>query len=225
MARQEAVLLFIMLLNLAYLHKDRPASPVISGLISGLAIGIHPNSFLIFMPVFAYWLLSRDLGKILIFIGTTGSLALAFVLFSLALDPKFIPHYFNYGSELGVGMSLSDKLLQMKLFYQKLYYGVSGTYYTPDIRGFFLIFGAGTLFNAWLVIRRRISPFPLLALLMLHLGLVLVGRYNQTSIIFTLPLYLGVLGPALAKLNHRGVTSLILGLILVYTGLSTWQLV
>ncbi len=223
MARQEAVLFFIMLLNLTYLHKARPASPVVSGLISGLAIGLHPNSFLIFMPVFAYWLLGRDFKKILLFIGTTGSLALAFVLFSLALDPKFIPHYFNYGSELGVGMSLFDKLLQMKPFYQKLYYGVSGTYYTPDIRGFFLIFGAGTLLNAWLVIRRRISPFPLLALFMLHLGLVLVGRYNQTSIIFTLPLYLGVLGLALARLNHRGVTGLVLGLVLVYTGFSAWQ--
>ncbi|OPL07533.1 MAG: hypothetical protein AVO33_05275 [delta proteobacterium ML8_F1] len=223
MARQEAVLLFLMLLNLYYVFHKPGASPGVSGLIAGLAIGIHPNSFLIFLPVLAFWLLTKDWKKILHFVGTVGALALAFVLFSLALDPLFIPHYFSYGRELGVTMSFWDKLLQLGIFYQKLYYGVSGTYYTPDIRGFFLVFGFSTLFNLYLVLRGKIHAFPLAALMGLHLGLIVIGRYNQTSIILTLPLYLAGLGLVLAQIKPRSLVGLLMGLMLLFTGFNTLE--
>jgi len=133
-ARQESILLFLLLLNFVYLNKSKNPKPIISGLISSVGIGIHPNSFIIFLPILAYWIFGKKIKDIVIYLLTLSFSALLFVLWSFSLDANFIQNYLSYGDELGIKMTFLDKLSQIKYFYLKLYYGVSGTYYTPNIK-------------------------------------------------------------------------------------------
>ncbi|MCK5763761.1 MAG: glycosyltransferase family 39 protein, partial [Clostridiales bacterium] len=105
-ARQESILLFLLLLNIAYLYKSRNPHPIVSGLISSIGIGIHPNSFIIFLPILAYWILGKKIKDIAIYLLTLSLSALLFILWSFSLDPNFIHNYLNYGDELGVKMTL-----------------------------------------------------------------------------------------------------------------------
>lgn len=221
-ARQEALLFLILAIQLWYLSRPDP-SPMRSGLLAGLAIGIHPNSFLIFLPVLAYWIHRRDLKKLNFFVIVVGAIASGFVLFSLVLDPQFIPHYLGYGETLGVRATLLDKLLQLRVFYLKLYYGVSGTYYTPDLRIFFPVAALAVVTAIVLAVRRKIPSTALWMLLALHIGYILIGRYNQTSFIFLLPILFLIAAQVLAHLParvRRGIVALLLAVTVLNTGVN-----
>lgn len=216
-ARQEAPLLLLGLAAYAFLgSKERLSGRdcALAALILSAGIGIHPNSFIIAFPfgllLLQRWRTGRVPGRALAaFPAVLALSALLFVAASLWMDPAFLPNYLAYGKTLGVTQGIWDKLLQFRLFYLKLFYGVSGTYYTPDIR--LQLFMAGLLvpWGVWRLLKpaRDIrTADPLLGLLGVHLGLLLVGRYNQTSILFLFPWlylllaeFLGSLGPALRK--------------------------
>jgi 4-amino-4-deoxy-L-arabinose transferase-like glycosyltransferase len=221
-ARQEAVLMFLMLLNIYYLTRPKDPAPIISGLISAIAIGIHPNSFIIFLPILSLWLMRGKWMPLLKYVGVVslgGGIAIAF---SYLLDPHFISNYLGYGAELGVKASIFDKIFQMKDFYLKLYYGVSGTYYTPDIKIFFYLFGLTLVVFILFAILGKVRWRFLIPLLAVHVGYILVGRYNQTSIVFILPLLLLILVTLLDTLHFK-VSHAILGLFMVLTLFNTYQ--
>lgn len=209
-ARQEMLLALTSLAAYAYLTQMDPRTPweyACLAAILSIGIGIHPNSFIVALPFGLILLHRRADGKagnkgVLSFIAVLAAAALFFVFLSLRLDPDFIKNYTAYGETLGVTENLADKLFQLKFFYLKLFHRVSGTYYTPDIRLQLLLMGAAALFGLLRLIRPKENCFPaypLLGLAGINLGYFLVGRYNQTSIIFLFPWFYLLLAELLSS--------------------------
>jgi hypothetical protein len=221
-ARQESILLFLLLLNIAYLYKSRNPHPIVSGLISSIGIGIHPNSFIIFLPILAYWILGKKIKDIVIYLLTLSLSALLFILWSFSLDPSFIHNYLNYGDELGVKMTLLDKVYQIKYFYLKLYYGVSGTYYTPDIKAIFYISILTIISTLYLISKKKIKPNVLIYFIAINIGYIFIGRYNQTSIIFIIPFIVLMISEVLLNINKKYLRNIIIVFILLIISINTF---
>lgn len=203
-ARQEIILVFCIIACLVSLKKNNHMG---AALITGLSIGLHPNSFLIgvmclclLMPLGAKGLKSFKKWKpLMVYTGITGAFAVFFVGISLSFDRNFLSHYFAYGnSEFEVGAPLSNKIAEFPYYLIKIWYQVSGTYYVPDIRLELLLFSSG-IFGVLLLLfldktkNRKALIFLLKSLAGIILGMVLIGRYNQTSIIFLFPPLTGLL--------------------------------
>lgn len=203
-ARQEIILLFIFTVSLYYFYLNLNLhgikQDIILGVILGLSIGFHPNSFIIFMPftfIYIYYILKRKNLKfrnLLVFCITVAIFAAVFVGISLSFDANFFTDYLKYGEQFGVTDSFNSKLEGIKYFYLKLYYGVSGTYYTPEIKLQFYVFTSILLLSLSKIIIKRdkftdIAATYILSILAINLAMVFVGRYNQTCIIFLFPLF------------------------------------
>lgn len=204
-ARQEIVLLFVLIFALHYflsrIERLNTVHHLVLGAIIGFSIGLHPNSFIISLPfglIYLFHILRTKKIKpagLLLYVATVASFAAGFVALSMYFDPAFIRHYSSYGNEFAVFSPISSKVAGLSYFYEKLYYRVSGTYYTPDIRFQLLLFIA-VLFLTLYHLYRRKSPVLkekitaiVLAVLAVNAGIVIIGRYNQTSIVFIFPLF------------------------------------
>lgn len=203
-ARQEIILVFVLVFTMYYFfrHLDhlKARHSIITGIFIGLSIGIHPNSFLISLPfaaLYLYYSLSKKLKfrHLLIYISTLAAFTVAFVLLSLHLDSNFITNYAKYGSEFEVFNPVTSKIAEVSYFYQKLFYMVSGTYYTPNIKLQFVLFPLLIAVSSviWFSSRKscrddRIIPI-IISILALNSGIILIGRYNQTSVVFQFPLF------------------------------------
>ena len=205
-ARQEIIILFILILGLWYKFINFEAAAIkhdiVLGVILSLSIGIHPNSFIIFLAfalIYIYevfFLRARKFKCLAAFIATVACFASLFVALSLYFDPNFITNYSNYGSEFDVFDPIMSKLDQIQYFYIKLFYQVSGTYYTPDIRFQFFLFGAALLISIIKLLRSKKSAVQqrkiisiILAITAINAGITIIGRFNQTSIVFVFPLF------------------------------------
>lgn len=199
-ARQEIVLIAIFLISFYYflskvVKENKYLNDMILGIIITTAIGIHPNSFIVFLPIFfiyLYHLIFTDQIKFLnlvIFLLTVGGGALIFIALSLYFDPNFINNYLEYGKSLGALNSFKTKFDQLDYFYKKLYYQVSGTYFTPNIKSQFYIFLITIIYSIYKVIFKKdnYNNILIITFLAVNLGYILIGRYNQTSIIFIFP--------------------------------------
>lgn len=175
-------------------------------------------------PKTAWW---APLGLYLL---TAGGLAAGFVALSYRLDSQFLQHYFANGArEFGIDAGGWEKLLGFFGFLKRLYQQNSGTYYLPDIRFQFFLFGAGLLMAAVLCAAMK-KELPQLAqklkLLLAGLagviaGMVLIGRYNQTSVLFLFPF--GYLAAAMTLelfegRVKKGLGALLLAAVLSLTG-------
>lgn len=167
--------------------------------ITGTMVGVHPGSFLIAAVCGAVMVSCRCFRSLLHYVGITGAIAAVFVGISFHFSPLFLPEYFRYGEqEFQISSDVTARLAQFLYFFKSLYARESGTYYIPDLRlqmivlpVFFVL-----LFFAWLFLRNssetdvcswcRSSKIILSAMAGLTLGMVVIGRYNQTSIIFFL---------------------------------------
>lgn len=196
-ARQE-ILLIAGLLGCALLILR--GHPLSAGLITGLSIGLHPNSFIIGTMGLALTLTSfreKPSAAIRYSMGA-GLFAIFFITLSFFWDPAFPVHYFQYGnSEFDVGAPVHSKLAEFPLFLEKIWHQVSGTYYVPDIRIWMVLFGLVIPTGLLIPLLQKEDNQPLLflyrGLLGIFLGVVIIGRYNQTSIIFFLPLLMALL--------------------------------
>ncbi len=226
LARQEIVLLLISLAAYDYFLRKTPptiGSTAMLATILALGIGIHPNSFIISIPfglmIFYRFLKDRARGvDLLVFTVVLGAAAAFFIALSLRMDPSFIGNYAAYGETLGVTESLVSKLLQIKLFYQKLFLQVSGTYYTPDIRLQLLLMIPASIWGIVRLVKSKGASgeaYPILGLLGINLGYLLVGRYNQTSIVFLFPWFYFLMAELLYPLKKQ--RNAILGILLAAT--------
>ena len=195
-ARQEILILLLMLLCVYIkLFMDIRQKNLLLSLATGLAIGIHPNAFFIavilgILYVYEILVYKSSFKSLFVYVFCTGCFAMMYVLISLQMDPHFIYHYRTFGEQFGVFDSSINRTVQIVDFYRKLYYQVSGTYYMPPIRLQLLLFaGAGVLSLASLLSKKRnnLVIHLLLVLLGINLTLILIGRYNQTSIILIFP--------------------------------------
>lgn len=190
-ARQEILILLAMLACFSLLsHTPGMARTVIAAVITGLCIGLHPNAFTV-ATLCGMLLLTVRPGwrPVTAYTGITGFFALAFLGLSLAFDPHFFAHYAAYGSEFQVDSSLGEKIRETWPYLQRLFYRISGTYYTPDIRFQLLLFGAllpVSLLAAFFRPEARFAP-PLAAVFGIWAGMALVGRFSQPYVIFFFP--------------------------------------
>lgn len=203
-ARQEIVLLFILIFALNHYFRNLNVhslkNDIILGGIIGLGIGVHPNSFIISLPlglIYLYHILIMKKLKfknLLYYVLVVGGFACIFVVISLSFNPNFFHDYISYGEQLGVVEPVTSKLGQIKYFYLKLYYGISGTYYTPNIKLQFFLFGSVFCMTLIKLIfsedkqREKIIPV-ILSIIAINTGIILIGRYNQTSVVFQFPLF------------------------------------
>lgn len=205
-ARQEVIILFLLVLGLWYKVKnsenDSLKHDMILGVIVGLAIGIHPNSFIISLPfglIYLYeifLLKQRKFRSLAAYMTTVACFAAFFVGLSLYFDSNFFVNYSKYGNNFDVFDPIASKLGEIKYFYLKLFYRVSGTYYTPDIRFQFFLFGTALTISIFklaksehnVLLKRNIIVI-ILAIAAVNAGILIIGRFNQTSIVFLFPLY------------------------------------
>lgn len=230
-ARQEIILVFIQLLALFVVIKFKKTwtikNSILLACILGLGIGIHPNSFIISIPLgmILFWeIINRKITikNLLIFVGVLGIIAIGFVLLSYSFDSQFITHYRQFGDPLGVNNAAGNKVSQIKNYYLKLYYGISGTYYTPNIKfqliSLFLSVVAGFLIS--IKYKQSKVIYPLLGIIGINIGYIIVGRYGQPSIIFIFP-YIYLLIISLIDLLKSNKNILILICILSITTINS----
>lgn len=200
-ARQEIIIVLIFFIAFYYFlykysFKSSIWQDIIMGLILGTAIGIHPNSFVIALPFIFLYTYNLLIGKkiklhnYITFAVTLGLIALFFVILSFKFDPNFIHNYSSYGQSLGVSNSILTKIDMLDYFYKKLFYGVSGTYYTPPIKFQFIIFALALIYaTLQTFFKKDKKNIPLLLMFLgINAGYVIIGRYNQTGIIFIFPI-------------------------------------
>lgn len=240
LARQEIILILIMLTAFYYFLKNIDSKntsnsnwdsnsghsiikDIILGLILGAAIGFHPNAFIIALPLIIIytWNLffsqETTFKNYLSFGGSLAFIAFIFIYLSFQFDPNFINNYSSYGADLGVLDSFLIKLGNLKAFYQKLFYQISGTYFVPPIKFQLLFFAAVTLTSLLKLIfkRERINLYLILSLLAVNLGYLIIGRYNQTSIIFIFPITYLLFINLIKGLNLKMAGTIILGIAVI----------
>lgn len=204
-------------------HVVRPFHHRISAALIGLSIGIHPNSFLIALPLGAFLLIDAALPlltegagsqrfraaarRLIEYAAILTIFAALFVGLSFLMDPRFFSHYRSFGDSVGVGEPLYMKFFRFPDFYIKLYRRISGTYYTPLIQLQFLLFAAALLTAPFVMVLHRPARLPLLkvltAILFINIGTLVLGKFSQPGIILHFPLYYLLIGTILHGLSER----------------------
>ena len=228
LARQEINLLALFLFALYYfltrvLRKNNYTKNILLGLIIIISIGFHPNSFIIFLPflfLYLYHIIFTkvlNLKDLLFFLFTLTLGALLFILISLYFDPNFISNFKNYGKTLGVFKPIKTKFVRLYYFYKKIYYQVSGTYFTPDIKPQLYIFALTLLYSIYkfFIKKDHINNILLLSFLAVNLGYIIIGRYNQTSIIFIFPILYLLLINSIKNIEFKYLKPILIALIIL----------
>ena len=193
-ARQEILMLCALLaLTLVLLEGKGTVSArraAALGALTGLAVGLHPNSLLLALGVglsFIGLMLAGRRGllkPLLVYIAVTGALALCFVALSFAFDRQFPAHYRMYGeTEFELSASPWAKVREFPLYLEKLWHGVSGTYLLPSLKAQLILIPPLLI---WATVRavntRAAEPIILLGMIGGALsGTIVIGRYNQLS--------------------------------------------
>lgn len=233
-ARQEILLGIAFVAGLfLLLGEEKPDKKRIAGaaVITGLSVGLHPNSFLLacsFGAILLYYALlekKKELYSPAIYAGVTGAFAAVFVLISYTFDPQFLKHYFQNGAkEFEVTASLAEKFRQLGGFFQRLFEKESGTYYVTELRFSLLLFAFLIVFMGIyaLAMKKKLIGAVILGAVGLLEGMVIIGRYNQTSVFFFFPFGYLLLAFFLAeqeKFGKRAVYLVILSItILISAG-------
>ncbi|PKM51918.1 MAG: 4-amino-4-deoxy-L-arabinose transferase [Firmicutes bacterium HGW-Firmicutes-7] len=218
-ARQEIIILFFLMLGL-YVYFSLPApsfkSTLILGCIIGISIGIHPNSFLlalIFGFIYMYdWIIHEKSFKELSFlIIIVAGFAIVFIFLSLLGDPNFLTHYSQYGSTFGVDLPIGAKLFTLDDFYLKIFNSISATYYVPPMKHFWITFIILIPISIGVLISKRFAneksrktlKICIISLFAVQIGILLIGRYNSTSVLFFIPFFYIMLVNVISILFHN----------------------
>ncbi len=196
--RQEIVVLFFIIAGLnTFFSEYRRYKIFLTGLLTGLALGIHPNAFIAAWPVSILFLISvirREVSRkdALLFLAAAMVPVVFFLLLSLIMNGNFIGEYLDFGVGVGVRSGFPDRIRDFLPFFLKLYHRVSGTYYTPDIRWQLIILSPLTLIAFFYsIIKERISDSPwsvgAAGVFGIGAGIFLLGKYSQPSIVFFFP--------------------------------------
>jgi 4-amino-4-deoxy-L-arabinose transferase-like glycosyltransferase len=212
-ARQEIVLLFLLLTATALLLKSlgRPSvrQDVAMGVLLGLGIGIHPNSFVLALSLGSIYLYlifkgERTWKSLWVLMTTVSAFALLFVGLSLVMDPNYVANYIQNGEKFGVNRSLWEKIFALRDFFMDLWNREGLTYFIPDMRLPFLLFGSALGWTAVDAFRRGkkssdVNPgtWLLIGFFALLVGILLIGRYNPTSVVLLFPFLYLLLGLAI----------------------------
>ena len=213
--RQEIILLWVMIFGMYYFFKNlnfhRYLHDLFLGALAGLGIGIHPNSLIImlaFFGIYLTYLLRKKINhqSLLVFgLGFTIPV-LFFTFLSFRFDPNFLSNYFAYGQEQFKILSpFSTRLSRLTIFLKTIYLRQGGTYYLPDLKVQTILLTVIVLLGLTIGInrgkdRKPVPSWLIASLSAIILGLVIIGRYNTTSIVFVTPLVYLLVGFSLAKI-------------------------
>jgi len=206
-ARQEInlLLLFVACLYLVF-HTENPYTirqAIFLGILTGIGITLHPNSFLIACMVgciFLAYLVHnryRDFKPLITYIGVCGTFAAAIIAISNSFRSGFLKNYFSYGADtFGIDAPAADRISGLFGFFKRLFLREGGTYYVAGIRLQLILFLAVALILMlfYFVMRKEEHAFcqNILVLLCGGLGIIagifIIGRYSQLSIIFLFPI-------------------------------------
>jgi len=202
-ARQE-ILLFTLLILSYVLYRTSTSTPVrkvlLVAMIIGIGIGIHPNAFIIAVMLFLVILsdsMHHDIKYrfVLLYSSVLSLFAIFYTLISLIGNPDFFKDYWTYGGTLGVHAQPFIRFKHFIEFFIKLYTQNSGTYYLPDIR-YNLLLGSALIFISIFILitpyghpqKRDLTYYrdALFMTLGFLMSLIIIGRYNPTSILFVM---------------------------------------
>lgn len=182
-------------------------------LLAGFGVAVHPNSFLcaaVCGSVMGFTILMEILGNdrqaaketaksLAVYVLAAGAAAGVVIAASFCLNPHFLPDYFRYGAEeFELSPSAWGRLGELVSFFKSIYQKDVGTYYLPDVRlpmiGMALA-GILSLFvslvmgkdaqkgsSEWKWVNH--SRVLLSGALGLFAGMAMIGRFNQTAILF-----------------------------------------
>lgn len=233
--RQEIIILFVMILSTYLLYSKLTLSgyfkDILIGSMIGLSIGIHPNSFIAAVMVgglYLYFILQKKLKltNLLVFITTISVLALFFIGISFYMDEHFLSHYIEHGKNFGVHKNILDKAVALMKFYRNIYLDHTLVYYLPNIKFQLTLFTLCFLISGFNFLNKNYFSLKLrgimASILFINIGIVLIGRYNYTSILFIFPFMyiLSVNTLYKVKLNKIPILALMLILVSLTTALN-----
>lgn len=206
-ARQEIYLLLLFVASLyLFFYTETPYTTkhaLLLGLLTGIGITLHPNSFLIACMIgcsfLAYLIHNRckNFGPLAIYVGVCGVSAAIIVAVSNSFRSNFLVNYFSYGADtFGIDTPTGDRFTALFAFFKRLFLREGGTYYVADIRLQLLLFTAIALMLAlfYYVMRKEEHTLCQNILLLLFgsvgiiAGIFIIGRYSQLSIVFLFPI-------------------------------------
>jgi len=228
-ARQEAVILFFIIFAFYFYISKKPSlkKSVILGIITGLNIGIHPNSLFIAAIIGSLYFYDIIFTKkikakeLLLYIFVTGIFASGFIAVNLYFDSNFFYNYKEFGDQFNVFAQPTDRISEIKNFYLKLYYQVSGTYYIPNIKFQLLFFPLiFTIAFIQFILKKDFSKYRYIGLtiftiLSINITYIIIGRYNQTSIIFIFPFFWLLFILSIKNIKYRKTISLSVAMFLL----------
>ena len=187
--RQESSILFIFLLAIytviRFADSKLSLSGILPAMITFLAIGIHPNSFIIAVVTVSIMFVQcfqkkRSTKSILIYLLTlTFSFGL-WVGLSEWTHSGFFKAYLNYGASLGLDHAPLSRLNLFIWYFRKIYNQIGGTY---DIMNLKWLMAIGLL----MLINPKLQNIGTLGMASTALALFLIGRNNQLAIVFFMP--------------------------------------
>lgn len=233
LARQEIIILFAMVLSayllISHIDKHTYFRDIAIGTVIGLSIGIHPNSFIIALTIgFAYLFFIHKkkihFKNLLVLIGVVILFCILFIGISLYMDPNFFSNYSEHGKNFGAYNGLSGKFFDFGAFYQNVFLRESIEYYMPNIKFQLLLFGFVLIVTVLYSLKdwnkNRLSQLKPISVMVvsINLGLLLIGRFNVTSIVLIFPFM--ILLTAIL-LQHWDEKNRLLGLLILITAINT----
>lgn len=196
MGRQETMVLFFICLGYYWFLQKK--SSIHYTLLVLLAMGVHPNSFILGVILsgllFYQAIFDRSQWKTLFqFLGLTGVVLMLYVIVGKWLNPNFISEYMAFGTSLGIEGPTLNRFEGFYWYFYKLYHQIGGTYDLFNIKIHLII--TGLLCFGWtpLILYSLYKKTPkyhsgaYVSLISICIALLLIGRYNQTAILFIMP--------------------------------------
>lgn len=204
--RQEIYLLLLFVAAIYILFASRILSTkkaILLGVLTGIGIMLHPNSFILACMIGCCFLASmvynhcKDFKPLAIYVGVTGFFASVVVAISYSFRANFLSNYFSYGADIfDIDTPVGNRFSALISFFQRLFSRQGGTYYVADIRLQFILFLAVAIILAlFFLAMRKEEPDVCRHILKLLcscvgiiVGIFIIGRYSQLSILFLFPL-------------------------------------
>jgi len=204
--RQDMLVMLFLLLNYYFAIKTtawkKGRAAFLMSMVLLVAIGIHPNSFLIGLVTAGVLLVQvfqkkRPLQDFLFLVGMTTLGVALYLSIGYQWNPNLLSSYIQYGSSLGIDAKMTGRLEGFYWYWYKLFHQIGGTYDLFDIRIELVMLAIFLVLPLRLILKRITSTqerdgmmFPHIALACLVGGLLVIGRYNQTAVVFVIPFIL-----------------------------------
>jgi hypothetical protein len=200
-ARQESPLVFLFIFAYYLLIKNYKHTNLTLSLILGIGIGIHPNIIFLalslgFVYIFQIIKKEKKIIDLIKLVSFTTFFSLIYILSTFKINKNFISEYNNFGNPLGISNTIINKINGFYNFYYKLFHQISGTYFLNNLKLDYFLFIILIAIIALVIYKKNELNsnyfFPIIFIVCINLGIIIIGRYNQISVIFPLVfLYLG----------------------------------